>query len=38
MKKIRTALIGCGGISQVHLQALSKMDNVELVSVADIKE
>lgn len=38
MKKIRTALIGCGGISQVHLQALSKMDNVELVSVADVKE
>lgn len=38
MAKIRTALIGCGGISQVHLQALSKMDNVELVSVADIKE
>ena len=38
MAKIRTALIGCGGISKVHLEALSKMDNVELVSVADIRE
>ena len=38
MNKIRTAVIGCGGISQVHLTALSKMDNVELVCVADIKE
>ena len=38
MAKIRTALIGCGGISKVHLDALSHMDNVELVSVADVKE
>ena len=38
MKKFRTAVIGCGGISQVHLTALSKMENVELVSVADVKE
>ena len=30
MKKFRTAVIGCGGISQVHLTALSKMENVEL--------
>ena len=38
MKKFRTAVIGCGGISQVHLTALSKMENVELVSVDDVKE
>ena len=38
MAKIRTALIGCGGISKMHLDALSHMDNVELVSVADVKE
>ena len=38
MAKIRTALIGCGSISKVHLDALSHMDNVELVSVADVKE
>ncbi len=38
MAKLRTAVIGCGGISQVHLTALEKMDNVELVCVADIKE
>lgn len=38
MAKIRAAVIGCGGISQVHLTALSKMDNVELISVADIRE
>ena len=38
MAKIRTALIVCGSISKVHLDALSHMDNVELVSVADVKE
>jgi len=38
MKKIRTAVIGCGGISRVHLESLSHMDDVELVCVADIKE
>lgn len=38
MSKIRTAVIGCGGISKVHLEALSHMDNVELVCVADIRE
>lgn len=38
MSKVRTAVIGCGGISQVHLTALSKMENVQLVAVADVIE
>ena len=38
MAKIRTAVIGCGGISRVHLDALSHMDSVELVCVADVME
>ena len=37
MKTFRTAVIGCGGISQVHVSALSKMENVALVSVADVR-
>lgn len=32
----RTAIVGCGGIAQTHATYLSKMDNVEIVSVCDI--
>ena len=38
MAKIRAAVIGCGGISSRHLEAISHMDDVELVCVADVRE
>ena len=34
---MKTAIIGCGGISHVHRAVLSAMDGVEIVAVADIK-
>ena len=37
MKKIRTAVIGCGNISVMHAVSILKQPNVELVSVCDIK-
>lgn len=37
MKKLRIAVIGCGGISKGnHLPAYAKMDNVEVVALCDI--
>lgn len=36
--KTRVGFIGGGGISRTHMQYLSKMDDVELVAVADINE
>jgi predicted dehydrogenase len=36
-KKLRVAIIGCGGISEMHLRALSNMPEVELVAGVDIK-
>ena len=38
MKKLKVGLVGCGGVSQVHLDAYSKMENVEVVCVTDIEE
>jgi predicted dehydrogenase len=39
MPKIKVSLVGLGGIAQIaHLPLLSKMDNVELVSVCDIEK
>ena len=38
MKKIRTAVIGCGNISVMHSVSILKQSNVELVSVCDIKQ
>ena len=35
MSKLRTAVIGCGGIAQVHLAAIADMPDVELVAVCD---
>ncbi|MFA5562142.1 MAG: Gfo/Idh/MocA family oxidoreductase [Eubacteriales bacterium] len=35
MKKFRVGLIGCGGRQQVHIDALLKMEDVEIVAVAD---
>lgn len=36
-KKLRLAIIGCGGISELHIQALKAMPDVELVAGVDIK-
>jgi len=33
---LKTALIGCGGISAVHFDVLKHMDDVQLIAVADI--
>jgi predicted dehydrogenase len=35
MKKIRMALVGAGGIGQVHAQALSSIPDVEIAAVVD---
>ncbi len=35
-KKLRVAIIGCGGISQVHMGALQEMPEVEVVACCDI--
>lgn len=32
----RAAIIGCGGIAQVHAWALSQMENVEIAAFADV--
>lgn len=37
-KKLRVAFIGAGGISGAHLEALAKMDDVEVVALSDISE
>ena len=37
MKKLKLAIIGCGGISKgAHVPAYEKMDNVEIVATCDI--
>ncbi len=36
-KKIRVAIVGCGGISEVHINAYKHMPEVELVAGVDIK-
>jgi len=39
MKKVKIALIGCGGIAQlVHLPSIKRLKNVELVAVCDLYE
>lgn len=35
MKKVKLGLIGCGGRMGCHMQGLEKLDNVEIVAVAD---
>jgi len=37
-KTFRAAVIGCGGISRVHIAALQGMKNVEIAAVCDIRE
>jgi predicted dehydrogenase len=36
-EKLRVAIIGCGGISEVHLKALANMPEVQLVGAADLR-
>ncbi len=36
-KKLRVAIIGCGGISETHIHVLQKFPEVELVAGVDIK-
>jgi len=36
-KKLRIAMVGCGGISNVHLQSYAKFPDVEIVAGVDIK-
>lgn len=36
MKKLRVAVIGCGSISVMHLTAITRMEDVELVACCDI--
>ena len=36
-KKLRVAIIGCGGISQSHLEAYKKIPEVEIVAGVDIR-
>ena len=39
MKKMRVAIIGCGGIAVgKHMPALKQLDNVEMVAFCDVKE
>ena len=35
--KLRVAIIGCGGISEVHIRSFQKMPEVEIVAGVDIK-
>ena len=35
MKRVRTALIGCGKIGQIHAEALSSLPESDLVAVCD---
>jgi UDP-N-acetyl-2-amino-2-deoxyglucuronate dehydrogenase len=34
---MKVSVVGCGGISKCHLNALSEMDDIEISSVVDIK-
>ncbi len=36
-RKLRVAIVGCGGISEVHLRTFQKMPEVEIVAGVDIK-
>lgn len=36
-KKLRVAIVGCGGISEVHLRTYQNMPDVEIVAGVDIK-
>ena len=37
-KKLRVAIIGCGGICQTHMKAYKEIPEVEIVAGVDIKQ
>ena len=37
-KKLKIAVIGCGGISECHLEAYSKNPDVEIYALCDVNE
>jgi predicted dehydrogenase/nucleoside-diphosphate-sugar epimerase len=38
IKKFRTAIVGCGRISEIHIAALKALGDVEIVAVCDLDE
>ena len=34
-KQYKTAIVGCGSIGQAHMQGYERLDNVDVVAVAD---
>jgi predicted dehydrogenase len=38
MSTIRTALVGCGRISDVHIETVTELTNVDIVAVCDLNE
>lgn len=38
MKKFKVAVVGCGGIGNAHCAAWSRLEDVELVAVCDLKQ
>lgn len=38
MRKVKIGLIGAGGIAQVHMRAISAVEGIEVVAVADIDQ
>ena len=38
MNGVRTALVGCGKVGQIHAQALGTLAESELVGVCDVEE
>jgi UDP-N-acetyl-2-amino-2-deoxyglucuronate dehydrogenase len=36
MERVKTALVGCGKVGQIHAQTLAKLDESELVGVCDV--
>ncbi len=37
MKPLKTAIVGCGGIAQVHAEVLSHQDTAQLTAFADVR-
>lgn len=36
MKKINTAIVGCGGIHSLHVEGIKRIDNAKLIAICDI--
>lgn len=37
MKRLKCAIVGCGGIAQVHAAVLHEQDTAELLAFCDIR-